>query len=78
MVFFLANFLFVSTVGDTAQIIVTVLICMLAVTFIAIVVIAFLMMSKEERNSRRCATLSAKHTHRANKEVLLSVPGASR
>ena len=48
MIFFLANFLFVSTVGDTAQTVVTVLICMLVVAFIAIVVVAFQMLSKEE------------------------------
>ena len=48
MVFFLANFLFVETVSDAAMVVITVLICALVIAFIAIVVFAFFVLSKQE------------------------------
>ena len=48
MVFFLANFLFVDTVSETAKTVITVLICMLVVIFITAVVLAFIVLQKQE------------------------------
>ena len=48
MVFFLANFLFVDTVSESAKTVITVLICVIVILFIVAVVVAFLMLRKQE------------------------------